>query len=269
MKNRSSGQPTAHGMRVKKEHGQNFLRDERVLHEITQAVKLENSNVLEIGCGDGALTAALLLNKINKLVVYEIDPEWAAYVKNILVDDRLTILQENFLDADLEKSLIDNNFVDKKWVVAANLPYHVTFPILRKFVSINYKFSEGVIMVQEEVAQRIVANTGRSYGYISIYFQYFFDWKLLSKVSPNSFYPAPKVFSRLIHFRPRIDQPEIINFDEFWLFIKAAFSQPRRMLRNCLASYHYDLTKIDEKFLAMRAQQLKPTELLAIWHKLN
>jgi 16S rRNA (adenine1518-N6/adenine1519-N6)-dimethyltransferase len=269
LKNRSGGQPTAHGMRVKKEHGQNFLRDERVLHEITQAVNLDQSNVLEIGCGDGVLTRVLLENKINKLLVYEIDPEWAKYVKNILVDDRLTILQENFLDADLQKSLVALNAVKQKWVVAANLPYHVTFPILRKFLSVQNILSEGVIMVQEEVAQKIVANAGRSYGYISLYFQYFFDWKLLSKVAPTAFYPAPKVFSRLLHFTPRVDQPEIANLDDFWNFIKAAFSQPRRMLRNCLSSYHYDLTKIDDDFLAKRAQQLKPAELLAIWQKLN
>lgn len=269
MKNRSGGQPTAHGMRVKKEHGQNFLRDERVLHEITQAVSLDHSNVLEIGCGDGVLTRALLANKINKLVVYEIDPEWAIYVKNILVDDRLTILQENFLDANLEKTLNHENTLKPKWVVAANLPYHVTFPILRKFISINDMLAEGVIMVQEEVAQKIVANIGRSYGYISLYFQYFFDWKLLSKVTPTSFYPAPKVFSRLLHFTPRVDRPEIVNLDDFWHFIRAAFSQPRRMLRNCLSSYHYDLSKIDDELLAKRAQQLKPEELLAIWEKLN
>lgn len=264
MKKRSNGYPTVNGTRVKKEHGQNFLRDERVLHEITQAVELKDKNVLEIGCGDGALTRAVLTYPINRLVVYEIDPEWAAYVQKTVVDDRLTIKQENFLDADLVSGLPEN-----KWTVTANLPYHVTFPILRRFVNISDKLEEGVIMVQEEVAQRIVATSGRSYGYVSLYFQYFFDWKLLSKISPAAFFPSPKVYSRLLHFVPRKDRPNIVNEEAFWVFVKAAFSQPRRMLKNCLASFHYDLSKIDPEILALRAQQIDPEKLLDLWVKLQ
>ena len=264
MKKKSNSQPVVHGMRVKKEHGQNFLRDDRVLHEISQSVKLNNANILEIGCGDGALTKTILDHPVNKMLVYEIDPEWAEFVKNSLIDDRLVILQENFLDADLSLKLQDN-----KWTITANLPYHVTFPILRKFITVIDSLEEGVIMVQEEVAQRLVAIYGRAYGYVSIYFQCFFDWKLLSKVGPASFFPSPKVNSRLLYFIPKKKKFEIINEEAFWKFIKAAFSQPRRMLRNCLASFHYDVSNIEPELLALRAQQIESAKLLEIWVKIN
>ena len=128
---------------------------------------------------------------------------------------------------------------------------------------------EGVVMVQEEVAQKILKTHGRSYGFVSLFFQWFFEWKLLDKVPPEAFDPAPKVFSRLLYFKPRKDVAKINREEAFWVFIKTCFKQPRRTLRNNLMQSHYNLDAIDVKTLDLRAQQLSMTDLLAIWNQVG
>src|ERR1700752_4468394 len=92
------------GIRIKKKFGQHFLRDERVVEHMIEAVEITNTtSVFEIGCGDGFLTRAILRNPVARLWVFEIDPEWADYVKNSIKDTRLTMFQENFLEVDPAK----------------------------------------------------------------------------------------------------------------------------------------------------------------------
>ena len=124
-------------------------------------------------------------------------------------------------------------------------------------------------MVQEEVAQKIVATRGRSYGFISLYFQYYFDWKLLDKIKPGSFYPPPKVDSRLLYFTPKTDSPVIDAIDDFWIFVKACFKQPRRMLSNILIQSDYDISHLDQEILNLRAQQMTLQQLLEVWNKIK
>ena len=112
-------------------------------------------------------------------------------------------------------------------------------------------------MMQEEVAQKIVKTGGRGYGYTSLFFQHFFDLELMSKVPPSAFYPPPKVFSRLMYFKPKESPIEIPEEELFWKFIKICFQQPRRTLRNNLVQSHYGISGIDENLLAFRSQQMK------------
>ncbi len=113
------------GIRLKKKFGQHFLRDERVVEHMIEAVEItDTTSVFEIGCGDGFLTRAILRTPIARLWVFEIDPEWAAYVQNSVKDKRLHMVQENFLTVD--PAMIAPY---KPWTVLANLPYQVTFPI--------------------------------------------------------------------------------------------------------------------------------------------
>src|SRR5580765_7611181 len=147
------------------------------------------TSVFEIGCGDGILTRAILETEVARLFVFEIDPDWANYVQESITDDRLHMFLENFLDIDF--SLLEEH---APWTVLANLPYQVTFPILHRFQQHRHLLKEGVVMVQEEVAQKIVKQRGRDYGYSSLFFQHYFEWKLLDKIPPTAFHPAPKVF---------------------------------------------------------------------------
>ncbi|MBT4856360.1 ribosomal RNA small subunit methyltransferase A [bacterium] len=248
---------------IKKQYGQHFLRDSSYLQTVFDSVHLSpESSVFEIGGGDGFLTRAILDFDIKRLWVFEIDEEWAVELRKIQ-DDRLTVLLENILDADLSKME-----QDKPWTLIANLPYNITFPILRLLHAHRGMLTEGVIMIQEEVAQKILASRGRGYGYVSLFFQWYFDWKQLDKVPPTAFYPPPKVFSRFLYFKPKKDLPKISDEEKFWRFIKVCFKQPRRTLNNNLSGTHY-LSHLSSDQLKLRAQQLTMQELLELWNKIN
>ena len=124
-------------------------------------------------------------------------------------------------------------------------------------------------MTQEEVVQKIVASRGRGYGFVSLFFQYYFDLKLLDKIPPDAFYPPPKVFSRLLYFKPKDKLKPIPDEKEFWKFIKACFKQPRRTLKNNLEQTHYDLSQASTKTLSTRAQQMNMDEFICLWKCLS
>lgn len=257
--------PTESGILIKKQYGQHFLREKWVVDRIIENVEITPQiSVFEIGGGSGFLTKAILQTNVGRLWVFEIDPEWADYLKKNIKDSRLKVIQENILDIDF--SILNEN---KPWTLLANLPYQVTFPILYKLQENMNLLKEGVIMVQDEVAQKILKTHGRDYGYVSLYFQYFFDWKLLDKIPPTAFYPAPKVNSRLLYFKPKFERILIPDEEHFWKFIKASFRFPRRTLKNNLSQTHYDLSKIPEETLQLRAQQIDMNGFLEIWQILN
>lgn len=249
------------GIRLKKKHGQHFLRDHTVIEAMIDRVVIDTkSSIFEIGCGDGFLTRALLKTLAARVYVFEIDHEWASYVRSQMPSDRLFMFEQNFLD--LDPSVLAEH---APWTVLANLPYNVTFPILHYFQRSRHLLKEGVIMIQEEVAQRLVAQRGSNYGFVSLFFQYYFELSLMTKIPPGSFYPPPKVFSRLIYFKPRQELIPIPDIDRFWIFIKACFKQPRRTLYNNIKQFTASYTKLDPALLALRAQQLSMQDFLALW----
>lgn len=249
-------------IRLKKKYGQHFLREQSVVLRMLDAVELNpQTSVFEIGCGDGFLTRAILQTDIARLWTFEIDPEWAEYVQKNLKDQRLEVFQENFLDIDFSR------FEEHQpWIVLANLPYQVAFPILYKLQQYRHMLKEGVVMIQEEVAQKIMKTKGRGYGFPSLFFQRFFSWRMLDKVPPSAFYPPPKVFSRLLYFKPLVDVPPIKDEEQFWQFIKRCFAQPRRTLRNNLLQSHYDISLISDQILLLRAQQMTMDDFLQVWN---
>ena len=255
----------SHGIAIKKQYGQHFLRDQSVVEHMIDQVKLTNdSSVFEIGCGDGFLTQEIVKHPLARLWVFEIDPQWAGFVKNAIKDKRLTMFEENILDLDFSR--LEPH---APWTLLANLPYQITFPILHLLQKNRHLLAEGVIMVQEEVAQKIVKTSGRGYGLPSLFFQHFFEWKLLNKVAPGAFLPPPKVYSRLLYFKPRKKLVEIPNEPEFWKFIKLCFLQPRRTLRNNLSTTHYDMSLLSEDTLKLRSQQMGMEDFLKIWKIIN
>ena len=241
-----------------------FFKDETVIDNMIAEVELnDQTSVVEIGCGEGILTGAILRESCKQLFVFEIDQEWYAHVKNKYgSDNRLQISCENILDVQFRERLQEH----VPLVVLANLPYHITFPIFYMFHASRDLIREGVVMIQEEVAQKLVKTSGRSYGYSSLFFQHYFDMKLLQKVPPAAFYPSPKVNSRLLYFKPKQSVPEIPEEELFWKFIKLCFHQPRRTLRNNLTPTQYDQSRLSEETLALRAQQIPMTDFLQIWN---
>lgn len=252
----------AHGIPLKKKFGQHFLRQQSVADHMVQAVTLTpQSSVLEIGCGDGFLTKTIMRTPIARLWVFEIDPEWATLVRDTVVDARLTVFNEDILVTDV--TALESH---KPWTILANLPYQITFPILHLLQRNVHMIKEGVVMVQEEVAQKLLKTGGRGYGHSSLFFQYYFDWKKLELVPPSAFVPPPRIHSRLLYFKPAVERPVIPDPEQFWLFIKACFKQPRRMLRNNLSGGLYDVQRIPDATLQLRAQQMSFDDLLKLWH---
>lgn len=248
----------------KKAYGQHFLRNQAVVDRMIDTVSVSpETSVVEIGCGDGFLTSAILLQtKCKNLFVYEIDPEWIEYVEKKIRDSRLKIKHDDILQVDLDKDL--NTY--KPLVLLANLPYQITFPILFKIQKCKDLFQEGVVMVQEEVAQKIVAARGKKFSPTTMFLQRHFEWKLLDKVAPGSFIPAPKVFSRTIYFKPKFDVPEIPHETEFWAFLKLCYRSPRQTLKNNLKTTKYITHhKLSAELLALRAQQLTFDDFVSLW----
>ena len=253
------------GIRLKKKFGQHFLRDQGIVNAMLDRVPLgATTSVFEVGPGDGFLTRSLLQMPIARLWSFEIDTQWAKHLNATIHDKRFTLYEQNFLDVD--PALFASH---APWVIMANLPYQITFPILR-FLQRNRQYlTEGVIMIQEEVAQKLVKTRGRGYGFPSLFFNHYFVIELLAKVPPTAFLPPPKVESRLVYLKTKHDVKVIPNEEEFWNFIKRCFAQPRRTLRNNLQQTHFDLSKLSEETLALRAQQLSLDELIALWTTLN
>ncbi|MBP6870055.1 ribosomal RNA small subunit methyltransferase A [Candidatus Babeliales bacterium] len=258
--------PEKQGITLKKHFGQHFLCDSFFVDQVIAKIKFTpQTHVFEIGCGEGMLTKAIAAQELAKLQVFEIDPEWAGLVKKNLKDDpRVTVSLSNILDQNLNEM-----FAGQKWTLLANLPYNITFPILHLLQKSSGVVAEGVIMIQEEVAQKILQKSGRGYGYPSLFFQHYFSWQLMDKVPPTAFFPPPKVFSRLLYFKP-IETPEYIEDEPgFWKFIRACFMQPRRTLKNNLQQSKYGIEPFTPELLQKRAQELSMQDFLHIWRTLQ
>lgn len=259
--------PEKQGIELKKKFGQHFLHDQFFIDQVIRKIPFtQGMNVFEIGCGEGVLTKAIAEQPLlNKLQVFEIDPEWANLVKTDLqADPRVAVCETNILDINLNEF-----FQGEKWVLLANLPYCITFPILHLLQKSSAVVTEGVIMIQEEVAQKILQTSGRGYGYPSLFFQHYFDWQLMDKVPPTAFFPPPKVFSRLLYFKTKENPEVIINEEGFWKFIKACFLQPRRTLKNNLQQSKYGTQPFTDELLQKRAQELSMQDFLTIWKTLQ
>ena len=250
----------------KKALGQHFLTKQSVVDHMIDTVDVTpQTTVMEIGCGDGFLTRSILeQTECKKLTVYEIDHEWVTYVRNTISDKRLDLHLENILDVDWS-DLNDQ----KPWVLLANLPYQITFPILYKLIANRTLFEEGVVMLQEEVAQKIVATRGKKFSVTTILLQYHFDFKLMDKIEPGAFDPPPKVFSRLVYFKPKQELAPIKDADGFWKFLKLCFQFPRQTLKNNLRRTHFDLAIFEGELLKKRAQEISFEEFVRIWELIS
>ena len=242
---------------------QNFrCPKQSVVDNMINRVEIDaKTSILEIGSGDGFLTGSILQQTdCKQLICYDIDKEWVDFLSKKVSDDRLKLLNENILDVDF-----DGFKNHKPMVVLANLPYQITFPIFYLFCKNRDIFRDGVVMVQEEVAQKIVASRGKKYSATSIFLQHNFEFELLEKVEPEAFDPPPKVFSRLLYFKPRERLISIPDEERFWKFLKLCFLFPRQTLKNNIKTTHIAIEKIPAAMHGLRAQQLSIQEFLDIW----
>ena len=218
--------------------GQNFLTDDGILDEIINAACLDdNTNVLEIGPGAGALTLRLA-PRAKKVVAVELDTSLIPMLTENLSEYANTkIINNDILKVDLKK-LIDEEFNGEKVRVVANLPYYITTPIIMKLLEENPGFESIIVMVQKEVADRLAAAPGgKNCGAITYSVNYYCGAQKVVDVPPEAFVPAPKVWSSVIKLNLRDNPPvECTDVKHLFELIKAAFLMRRKTFINCVSS---------------------------------
>ena len=238
--------------------GQNFLKDTKVLTSIIDSVDVkEDDLIIEIGPGQGALTKYLKLFHAN-LRCFEVDKRVEKYL-NKFVDDKTNIIFNDFLKVNLEDEIKDIKFNDL--YVIANLPYYITTPIIDKMISSPLNVKAMVLMVQNEVADRLCAKPGsKDYGSITVYLNYYYNVSKLFFVSRKAFDPVPKVDSAVIKLEKKDKELELINKKVFFDLVRDSFLMKRKNLRNNLKKYDLDkINNVLSKYnldISCRAEQL-------------
>ena len=230
-----------HGFSFSKSLGQNFLIDQGILDKIVKGSGVDESwGALEIGPGAGTLTRELSA-KAKKVVAVEIDKSLKPLLDDTLSDlANAEVVFEDVMKVDL-KALILEKFEEMNVAVVANLPYYITTPIIMNFLENNIPVKSLTVMVQKEVADRMVAAPGgKDYGALSAAVQFYTRPEIVCKADPHSFMPQPKVESIVVRLDV-LEKPSVIVADKDFMFkiIKSAFGQRRKTLLNALSKSPY------------------------------
>ena len=224
----------------KKKFGQNFLKNRDLLKKIAELKNFENKSILEIGPGKGALTEYLLKKKPKRLIAIEKDEELKPFLINIQkrYPDIFKIIFQDALTYEYSK------IKDQKIFLVANLPYNIATTLVIKWLRHIKKFESIIIMVQREVADRLSAEVStKFYGRTSVLVQLHSDVKKIFDVSPDNFYPKPKVNSSIIELSPKSNLN--FNYENIDKLLKICFAQRRKKLKNNLSKIsHSNLRKI-------------------------
>lgn len=213
-----------HGAKPSKGLGQNFLIDGHVLEKIIAAADIKPSDViLEVGPGIGTLTKELA-RRAQKVIAVEKDKTMVEILKETLINHKnVEVVSGDILEISAPQN---------KYKIIANIPYYLTSPLIRKFLEEQNQPEEMVLMLQKEVAQRI-CSTPPDMSLLSVAVQFYAEPKIISYVSKNCFWPAPKIDSAIIKIVP--NKKYDASADLFFKVVKAGFSQPRKQLVNNLS----------------------------------
>lgn len=226
--------------------GQNFLIDQNILNKIVSGSGInENTNVLEVGPGAGTLTRELCL-KAKKVTAVEIDKALIPILNDVMSDfDNFNLINSDILELNINE-LIKNEFDNESFTVVANLPYYITTPIIMNFLESELPVNSMTLMIQKEVAARILAEHGtKDYGALSVAVQFYAEPGIICSASPHCFTPQPKVTSTVVNLK-LYDKPkyDVKNKEQFFKIVKSIFSQRRKTLVNSLSGSPYlDLSK--------------------------
>lgn len=270
-----------YGLEVRGHLGQHLLIDPNTQRKIADALRPgEKEWILEIGPGLGALTVPLL-EKGGRVLACEKDARFAEILKGELAGfrDRFRLLEGDVLETPWPEEIQKTG--SGLWKVAGNLPYYITGPVLFRIMEWRRLFSEGVFMMQKEVAQRIMAPSGsRTYGRLSVGIRLGADVEHLFDVSPYCFTPKPKVQSSVLRFRfhNRLDDIEGFNHLLLERVVRGAFAQRRKTLLKALESVtapEIDRGTLRQVFEAAdissraRAEELLPTDFITLTQALD
>lgn len=259
-----------YGIKPARSKGQNFLINEEVYDAVVVAAELRPDDlVLEVGPGLGFLTAKLA-QKAGKVVAVELDDKLAAYLKTAIKTQNLGNVE--IINRDI-LSLSLNLASETKYKIVANLPYNISSKFLRKFLTTDHRPDLLVLLLQKEVAERIVAKPGEM-SLLALSVQFYAEAEIVREVPSKDFYPAPEVQSAVIKIKTR---PKHVHFSQieekkFFQLAKFGFSAKRKMLKNNLSGgFHISTAEAQEKIenigLAgkIRAEDLSVAEWLELY----
>jgi 16S rRNA (adenine1518-N6/adenine1519-N6)-dimethyltransferase len=250
----------------KKFLGQNFLTDVNIAKKIVSAFELsKDDTILEIGPGYGSLSKHIAGNS-GKYYAVEIDTKCILSLKATL-GNQIEIFEKDFLEFDFEKDLSSS----KKIKIAGNIPYHITTAILFKLFEYGEKLDFAVLMMQKEVAQRLVAKPNtKEYGILSVQTNYYTKPEMLFTVSPGAFFPKPRVNSAVVKFKFEKREP-VENENLFKLVVRESFGKRRKTLRNSLKklfeNYNIEPEKINFDF-SRRPESLSLQEFIFLCNEI-
>jgi 16S rRNA (adenine1518-N6/adenine1519-N6)-dimethyltransferase len=255
-------------IKPKQSLGQNFLIDDNIARNIVRDLDIRPDDILiEIGPGKGALTKHLA-GKCKHLIAMEIDGRVVEELQAAYNSPGVTILHKDFLEASLPS--LRRKF-SQKLRLLGNIPYHLTSPILFKAFEEHASLTDITIMLQREVARRIVAKPStKDYGILAVQANFYGVPKIFFNVSPNCFYPRPKVESSVLRiaFHPK----KLYHVDEklFTLVVKTTFGKRRKTLRNSLQYLPYDedmldqIISLDGSLMEKRPEQLTVEQFVGL-----
>lgn len=236
-----------YGFKFSKSLGQNFLIDGNIVRNIVKSAGVTKEDcILEIGPGIGTLTEELSLNA-KKVVSVELDKELLPILDETLGKyDNVEIINNDILDVDID-TLIDEKLEGGPVKIVANLPYYVTTPIIAKLIEKYLNIDSITVMVQKEIAERMVSKPGtKAYGSLSIFIQFYTEPEIKFIVPNTVFMPKPKVDSAIIKLNLKKNLPDI-DREKFFKIVKASFATRRKTILNSLSNYGFDLEKEDLK----------------------
>ncbi len=241
---------------AKKSLGQNFLHDQNIINKIINILEIRNKNVIEIGAGNGSLTEKIIKKKPKSIILIEKDLELFKSLREKYRNYKfIRIYNSDVLKIKIEK------IIKEKTIIFGNLPYNISSQILIKLIKFKVwppKYSDLILMFQKEVADKII---GKSYGRLSIICKYRLNFESKFDVSPNCFFPKPKVISSLIHMKPsKKNQARIKNLDNLEKITNIFFSNKRKMINKNLKKIlsKYQLNRFKDLDLKKRPSDYDP-----------
>lgn len=225
------------GRRPRKGLGQNFLLDENVLDTIVEALDVQPADiVLEVGPGLGVLTERLLAGA-GTVVAVELDDDFIGLLNEEFGQyEHFNLVHADILETDIPSLIKQHAETDERYKVAANLPYYITSAAIRHVLESRPRPETIVILVQREVAERIVAEPG-DMSVLAVSVQFYGRPELITRVHAGAFYPQPDVESAVLRITPYHELPLAHDeIDDFFAVVRAGFHLKRKQLRNSLAS---------------------------------
>jgi 16S rRNA (adenine1518-N6/adenine1519-N6)-dimethyltransferase len=242
-----------HGFTFSKGLGQNFLIDGNIVRKIVSSAGITRDDyVLEIGPGMGTLTEELALNA-KKVIAIEIDERLRPVLAETLEPyDNVEVVYGDVLKLPL-REIIEDKCQGQPVKVVANLPYYVTTPIIGRLIEEELPFISISVMVQKEVADRMVARPHtKDYGSLTLFVGFYTEPQIMMKVPKTVFMPQPKIDSSVIRLNVRKELPDT-NRDSYFKLVRAAFSKRRKTLINALSTYGLEADKEELREALKRA----------------